>query len=200
MKTKLLALGLTLAAALPAHAAPPPVLNIHFVLHEDVEMDEAEFHNLHVAEWLGHMRGEVVPGQAIEIHIHRKLKGLESMQYGYEGVLADWQRRAAPIVAQLGGPDDRATRMVLVVQGRPGPTQSTGMAFEGTPYAIVNARFPGVVDHELGHTFGAVHDHAENRWPCSTNMSALSPDYAPCHVYTANNKALIREFLEYPAR
>lgn len=196
MKTKLLALGLTLAAALPAQAAPPPVINVHFVLHEDVQMSDQDFHNEHVSNWLEHMRTDVVPGQDIRIHIHRQLEGLEAMPYGFEGAIGNWRRLASPLANQLGGPDNRSVRLILVVQGDPTGT-GLGVAYEGTPYAIASVRYSGTVAHELGHTFGATHEDAEKRWPCSTNMADFEAGFWPCHVYSATAQENIRAFLDY---
>ncbi|MGN6479629.1 hypothetical protein [Luteibacter sp.] len=194
MKTKLLALGLALAAPLPAFAEAPPTIDVHFVLHEDVQMNEQDFVSEHVSAWLGHMRADVLPGQDIRIHVHRELHGLERLPYGYEGALGAWRKAAQPVLERLGAPDTRATRMVLVVQGSPNG-KSLGIAYEGTPFAMASVRTSSNVAHELGHTFGAVHEDAERWTACSTNMADFEFGVWPCEVYSERNQARIRRYV-----
>ncbi|HEY4090106.1 MAG TPA: hypothetical protein VGN46_01225 [Luteibacter sp.] len=195
MKTKLLAFGLALSAPLSAFAGAPPTINVHFVLHEDVQMNVQDFVSEHVSAWLGHMRADVLPGQDIQIHVHRQLDGLERLPYGHEGALGDWRRAAQPVLDRLGSRDTRATRMVLVVQGSPNGS-ALGVAYEGTPFAMASVRTSSNVAHELGHTFGAIHEYAETWTTCNTNMGDFQFGLWPCEVYSVRNQQRIRDYVE----
>jgi hypothetical protein len=141
---KRLVLALAAVLPLPALATPPPTLDIHFVLHQDVQMNEQDFVSEHVSAWLGHMRSEVVPGQDIRIHVHRQWENLELTPYGYERALHDWARRAGPVADRLAV-DRRAIRMVLVTQGAPTGGNVLGIAFAGAlpwPVCGMPTRWP----------------------------------------------------------
>ncbi|UPG93670.1 hypothetical protein [Luteibacter aegosomatissinici] len=188
---------LALAAALPlaALAAPPPTLDIHFVLHRDVQMNARDFVSEHVSAWLGHMRTDVLPGQDIQIHVHRELEGLELTPYGFTGVLAEWKRLAGP-VADRFGEDTRAVRLVLVTQGSPDGGSALGISNQGGRFAVASVRASTTVAHELGHTLGATHEDKESWAFCDTNMADPQFGRWPCEVYSSANQKRIRRYME----
>lgn len=192
---KRLVLALAAVLPLPALATPPPTLDIHFVLHQEVQMNEQDFVSEHVSAWLGHMRSEVVPGQDIRIHVHRQWEDLELTPYGYDRALHDWARRAGPVADRLAV-DRRAIRMVLVTQGAPTGGNVLGIAFAGDRFAMASVRNANTVAHELGHTLGAVHGDVE-RWAfCDTMMTDPQLFRWPCEVYSKANQARIRRYLD----
>jgi len=180
-------------------------LHVLAFVHDDVVLDDDAVFERFFAWWVKRMEFDVLEDRKVHVHLRRTIPGLTDPSYGYKGALFHWARA----VREYTDPDlpasagIRSIRSILLVKGREVEPRAAGIA-DHQPGSLAMASIAGsivVPAHEIGHTMGASHDHAERRFTgpfstCDTIMYRVDPT-VPCKAYSLPNVRLIRDTMRY---
>ncbi|MDQ0009904.1 hypothetical protein J2T07_002094 [Luteibacter jiangsuensis] len=183
----------------------PRDLHVLAFVHDDVVLDDDAVFERFFAWWVKRMEFDVLEDRRVHVHLRRTIPGLTDPSYGYKGALFHWARA----VREYTDPDlpgsvgIRSMRNILLVKGREVEPRAAGIA-DHQPGSLAMASIAGsivVPAHEIGHTMGASHDHAERRFTgpfstCDTIMYPVDPT-VPCKAYSLPNVQLIRNTMRY---
>lgn len=197
-----------LSADPAADEAESTDLHVLAFIHDDVALDDDAVFERFFAWWVKRMEFDVLEDRKVHVHLRRTIPGLTDPSYGYKGALFHWARA----VREYTDPDlpasvgIRSIRSILLVKGREVEPKAAGIA-DHQPGSLAMASIAGsivVPAHEIGHTMGASHDHAERRFTgpfstCDTIMYPVDPT-VPCKAYSLPNVQLIRDTMRYKRR
>jgi len=183
-------------------------LHVLAFIHDDVALDDGAVFERFFAWWVKRMEFDVLEDRKVHVHLRRTIPGLTDPSYGYKGALFHWARA----VREYTDPDlpasagIRSIRSILLVKGKEVEPRAAGIA-DHQPGSLAMASTAGsivVPAHELGHTMGASHAHAERRFTgpfstCDTIMYPVDPT-VPCKAYSLPNVRLIRDTMRYKRR
>ncbi|SEW17240.1 hypothetical protein [Luteibacter sp. 329MFSha] len=176
-------------------------LNVWIFLHDNAnEPDHARFVNWYTAWWLKEMKNDVIPGKPVRVFLKTRVPGLTDLDY-HAGTqverLHDVHLRGFEYVDGVGGHPGPLTRYMLFVDKPAGNwgSNAVGVALDRGKSAMASRTGPRhIVAHELGHTIGGVHEHAQT-FPCASSMAGYVLATISCRWYTSANQRNIREFL-----
>lgn len=182
-----------------AEAAAPRELQFWIFLHDQSgETNYAKFHNWYIAWWVRDMERTVKPGIPVKVVIKDRIPGVTDFDFhpGTSGdALLAFENIANTYLYDAGNMPSGLTKVMLFIGNRPANWNgSYGKAIQRGNVAMASGAGPrhGVA-HEFGHTLNALHEHAETRFPCVTNMSDFTPGLYSCRIYSGLNDVQIRE-------
>jgi len=181
---------------------PPAELRFWIFLHDDAgESNYAKFHNWYVAWWVRDMEKTVKPGVPVKVVVKDHLPGVTDFDYRRgrrDESLFAFRSAADHYLYTLGDMPSALTKVMLFVGDRPANWDGAyGIALPRDTVAMTSGTGPrhGVA-HEFGHTLNALHEHAETRFPCVTNMSGYAIGLFSCQIYSGQNDVQIREYVQ----
>lgn len=202
------AAALALTMSLPVHAADggasKPVqhhLDINLFVHDDVRhyMSREQIHAGYVAWWLADM-SKIVPFARIEVRYLPPIHGVTDIPYMHDAALRDWIHTVLAWADREDVAPSHTRKFLLITPQVPQPGAS-GIAWQGgsTAMASISGRY-SVIAHELGHLFGADHEHAAvnytGGWWCESNMYPTPLDLrSNCYTYTPENQRRMRKYI-----
>jgi hypothetical protein len=176
-------------------------LHFYIFLHDNAgESNYAKFHNWYIAWWVRDMERTVKPGVPVTVHIKERIAGVTDFNYHGKTVsdmLSGFQRVAANYLTPTGAPESELRKTMLFIGDCPASWDGYyGYARLNGTVAMASGTGPrhGVA-HEFGHTIGAVHEDAELRFGCVTNMRSWTPPFVSCKVYSKRNDERIRTYV-----
>jgi hypothetical protein len=185
-------------------AATPRELQFWIFLHDQSgETNYAKFHNWYIAWWVRDMERTVKPGIPVKVVIKDHIPGVTDFDYrqdtSSEGALVNFRTAADRYLDGTGAAPSRITKTMLFVNDVAASWGSNvyGVALQDDTAAMASGTGPRhIVAHEFGHTLGAVHRYAEDRFPCVTNMMGFMIPRYSCRIYSGANDVEIRRHVK----
>jgi hypothetical protein len=199
--TLLLTMSLPMRAADGSSQPVQPHLDINLFVHDDVQhyMSHERIHAGYVAWWLADM-SKIVPFARIEVRYLPPINGVTDIPYMHDAALGDWTHTVMAWADREGMTPSHRRKFLLITPQVPQPGAS-GIAWQGgsTAMASINGRYR-VIAHELGHLFGADHEHGAvnytGGWWCESNMYATPFDLrGNCYTYTPESQRRMRRYI-----
>lgn len=180
----------------------PRELQFWIFLHDKAgESNYAKFHNWYIAWWVRDMERTVKPGIPVKVIIRDHLPGVTDFDY-HQGTRGDalvaFGNVADRYLAGTGAAPSGLTKTMLFIGDRPASWPGVyGVALQRGTVAMASGSGPRhIVAHEFGHTLNAMHEHAETRFPCVTNMKGYEIGLYSCRIYSGRNDEKIREHVQ----
>nr|WP_063571234.1 hypothetical protein [Luteibacter rhizovicinus] len=182
----------------------PRELQFWIFLHDQSgETNYAKFHNWYIAWWIRDMEHAVKPGIPVKVIIKDHIPGVTDFDY-HQAVTSDrslvkFGNIADRYLDSAGATPSQITKTMLFVNDVAANwgDYTYGVALQNNTVAMASGTGPRhIVAHEFGHTLGAAHRYAEDRFPCVTNMMGfITPRYS-CRIYTGANDLEIRRHVK----
>jgi hypothetical protein len=177
----------------------PKELQFWIFLHDESgETNYAKFQSWYLSWWLRDMERTVKPGAPLKVFIREHIPGVTDFDYA-PGTLVDklvaFTQVADEYIKTENYQPSRLTKTMLFIGKRPEnwPSDIYGISLQGNTVAMASSSGPRhIIAHEFGHSLDAVHDHAEDRPFCVTNMYGYGFGKVSCQVYTKGNDQKIR--------
>lgn len=192
------------ATARVAGSPVPQELQFWIFLHDQSgESNYAKFHNWYIAWWIRDMERTVKPGVPVKVVIRDHIPGLTDFNY-HQGTspgaaLLQLREIADRYLESTGTTPSRITKAMLFVDEVAVNWGSYvyGVALDGDTVAMASGTGPRhIVAHEFGHTLGALHRYAQDRFPCVTNMMDYVIGRYSCRIYSGANDLQIRQHVK----
>lgn len=178
----------------------PKELQFWIFLHDESgETNYAKFQSWYLSWWLRDMERTVKPGVPLKVFIRAAVPGVTDFDYApgtLDEKLVAFSQVADAYVKTENYQPSRLTKTMLFIDKLPEnwPWNVYGIAFTDHTVAMASATGPRhIVAHEFGHTLDAMHELADTRAFCVTNMKDYTIGKASCQVYTKGNDQRIRD-------
>lgn len=182
----------------------PRELQFWIFLHDQSgETNYAKFHNWYIAWWIRDMEHAVKPGIPVKVIIKDHIPGVTDFDY-HRGeqvstTLKELRKVADRYLESTGTKPTRIIKSMLFVDDVAvnWGSYTYGVALDGDTAAMASGTGPRhIVAHEFGHTLGALHRYAQDRFPCVTNMMGYITPRFSCRVYAGANDLQIRQHVK----
>jgi hypothetical protein len=182
----------------------PRELQFWIFLHDQSgETNYAKFHNWYIAWWIRDMEHAVKPGIPAKVIIKDHIPGVTDFDY-HRGeqvstTLKELRKVADRYLESTGTKPTRIIKSMLFVDDVAvnWGSYTYGVALDGDTAAMASGTGPRhIVAHEFGHTLGALHRYAQDRFPCVTNMMGYITPRFSCRVYAGANDLQIRQHVK----
>jgi hypothetical protein len=190
--------------AAEAQTQAPRELQFWIFLHDQSgETNYAKFHNWYIAWWIRDMENVVKPGIPVKVIIKDHIPGVTDFDY-HQGKevstsLKELRKVADHYLESTGTTPTRIIKTMLFVDdvAVSWGSYTYGVALDGDTVAMASGTGPRhIVAHEFGHTLGALHRYAQDRFPCVTNMMGYVTPRLSCRVYAGANDVQIRQHVK----
>ncbi len=181
------------------HAPSPPlVLNLFY--HDQLEPREIASLGPDYLAWFIKELTQVT-GRRIEVISLSRIPDLTDLGYRQDDALASlsaWDDRVRGYIEKMNLPKSTRRHKYVLITRHNINAEVLGIAFPTKGVAIASIKAYNTLGHEIGHLFGAVHEHAETRLaafpPCRTLMY---PEHtlliANCFVFSEKNRQTIHQ-------
>jgi hypothetical protein len=184
----------------------PLAYSPHFfiLVHDDLRAEPIHIHSVFAAWWLSELARKILPTEKIRMSYRNRIPGVTDMPYGYPEALDNWHETVQAYATAAGLAYGKTYKHKYLLMSRDRPMKDAfGVAFEGGSEAMASTEGRvNIVAHEFGHTLGAEHELAQQRyegwWWCATSMAPGVDDIVgDCQRYSDDNARRIRSYLRH---
>lgn len=179
-----------------AFARPQP-LQITLFVHQDVTQSVDKLHQDFFSHWEKEMTE--ISGREVQFDYVTEANEITTLDYrndNHDAVLRQMQHLARRYFADNEKPGRAELNKSLLLTTRPLNDVAYGITTHLSNTGIASLDYYSAPAHELGHMFGAIHDHAKSGWSmCDSYMANRNALKAHCYTFSEANRDLIGDHL-----